>query len=238
MDRHSRLPPRLTRVARSFERRGEGLDASSLLARVRTRRRIRRRARELIGRRGAVGDFARRGRDAAPPAATGGYFHTPAAGAKLPTGKWCADHIHRSLWEPRNDNRVQNRYVVRQPVHMPDKPSVQSPVAGEIQAADHRQLPRHHRQDHPWASCKWGFGDDLTLRVPSWSRRGARATNGDFESPLECHCTPEYRGNPCPTSSACCSRVVLPAGTYPGTKKSTAFMVDSALAETAGASRG
>src|SRR5436190_23671976 len=54
-----------------------------------------------------------------PPRA-GGYFHTHGAGAELPTGKWCADHIHRSLWEPRRDNTTQNRYVVHQPVHLPN----------------------------------------------------------------------------------------------------------------------
>src|SRR5262249_10649926 len=54
-----------------------------------------------------------------PPRA-GGYFHTLGAGARLPSGKWCADHIHRSLWEPRHDNVVQNRYILRQPVHLPD----------------------------------------------------------------------------------------------------------------------
>src|SRR4051812_4841301 len=54
-----------------------------------------------------------------PPRA-GGYFHTVGAGGRLPTGKWCADHIHRSLWEPRRDNTTQNRYIVHQPVHLPN----------------------------------------------------------------------------------------------------------------------
>ena len=169
-----------------------------------------------------------------PPRA-GGYFHSLGAGAKLPTGKWCAGHIHRSLWEPRRQNTTQNHYVVRQPVHLPNN-------SGFNHAWQVKYKPRitgnfRGTTDEiiQWASCKWGFGDDLTRARSVVESTWRQSTNGDFESRSSGHCTPGYRGNPCPTSFGLLqSRWYYRPGTYPGTKKSTAFMVDSALAETRG----
>src|SRR5256885_4659157 len=130
----------------------------------------------------------------------GGYFHSLGAGAKLPTGKWCADHIHRSLWEPRRQNTTQNHYVVRQPVHLPNN-------SGFNHAWQVKYKPRitgnfRGTTDEiiQWASCKWGFGDDLTRARSVVESTWRQSTNGDFESRSSGHCTPGYRGNPCPTS--------------------------------------
>src|SRR5437763_232341 len=116
-----------------------------------------------------------------PPRA-GGYFHSLGAGAKLPTGKWCAGHIHRSLWEPRRDNTTQNRYVVRQPVHLPNNSGFNHAwqvkykprIAGNFRGTTDEIIQ--------WASCKWGFGDDLTRARSVVESTWRQSTNGDFES--------------------------------------------------------
>ena len=173
------------------------------------------------------------------PPRPNGYFRTFGAGATLPTGKWCADHIHRSRWEPRHDNRVQNRYIVRQPVHLPDNRAFNHAWQVKYKPRITGNFRGTTDEIIQWASCKWGFGDDLTRARAVVESTWRQSTNGDFESRSSGHCTPGYRGNPCPTSFGLLqSRWYYRPGTYPGTKKSTAFVLDSALAETRGCVEG
>jgi len=99
-----------------------------------------------------------------PPRA-GGYFRTFGAGAKLPSGKWCADHIHRSLWEPRHDNVTQNRYVVRQPVHLPDNSAFNHAWQVKYKPRITGNFRGTTDEIVQWASCKWGFGRSEERRV-------------------------------------------------------------------------
>jgi hypothetical protein len=170
----------------------------------------------------------------APPR-PGGYFHTMGAGATLPSGKSCAARIHRSAWEPRGDNATQNRTVMPQPVHLPDNPAFNH--AWQVKDKPRINGDFHGTTDEiiEWASCKWGLSDDITRARAVKESTWRQGTNGDFEPRSNGHCTPQWRGDPCPTSFGILqSRWYYRPGTYPGTKKSTAFMLDSALAETRG----
>jgi len=164
-----------------------------------------------------------------------GYFRTLPPGAKLPSGKRCAARLHRSKWEPRPENAKPNARVVRQPVSLPAQRTFNH-------AWQRKYKPRitgnfHGTTDEiiQWASCKWGISDDLTraraVQESHWQQRSV----GDYESRSRGHCTEDWRGNPCPTSFGILqSKWYFRPGTYPRTRVSTAFMLDSALAEMRG----
>jgi autotransporter family porin len=86
-----------------------------------------------------------------------------------------------------------------------------------------------------WASCKWGISDELTRARAVKESHWRQGTYGDYEARSRGHCTPGWQGNPCPTSFGLLqSKWYYRPGTYPRTRVSTAFMLDSALAETRG----
>ncbi len=170
-----------------------------------------------------------------PPRANG-YFHTLPPGARLPSGGQCSARIHRSNWEPRPQNRKQNARMVSQPVRLPDNDAFN-------RAWQRKYKPRitgHFRgttdEIIQWASCKWGISDEITRARAVRESRWMQASMGDYESRSRGHCPPGWHGgDPCPTSFGLLqSKWYYRPGTYPGTRVSTAFMLDSALAETRG----
>jgi len=170
----------------------------------------------------------------APPR-PGGYFHTLGAGAHLPTAKQCAARVHRSKWEPRHENATMNAYIVPQPVHLPNNPAFDHAWQVKYKSRINGNFRGTTDEIIQWASCKWGFSDDLTRARAVKESTWRQSTTGDYESRSSGHCPPGWKGNPCPTSFGLLqSRWYYRPGTYPGTKRSTAFMLDSALAETRG----
>ena len=173
------------------------------------------------------------GAAAAPRAA--GYFKTLPAGAKLPTGKRCAQRIHHSKWEPRPQNYKQNHKVLK-------RAGIARNTAFN-NAWQKKYRPRitggfHGTTDEiiQWASCKWGISDNLTraraVKESGWDQ----ATQGDYQSAGSGRCPPGWKGGGrCPTSFGLMqSKWNYRPSTYPRTKVSTSFNVDSALAEMRG----
>src|SRR3954464_11381703 len=57
------------------------------------------------------------------PLPVDGYFKTLPVGATLPTDAECAARVHRSPWEPRNENDTANKTKPTQPVKLADDPA-------------------------------------------------------------------------------------------------------------------
>lgn len=186
----------------------------------------------------------RSGSDPARPAATsrvapraGGYFTTLAAGAPLPSSAECAARVHRSSWEPRPGNAAANNKIVPQPVKLPDNPAFDSTWQKKYKSRINGDFAGTTDEIIQWASCKWGVSDDLTRARAVYESSWQQGKVGDFEAKAAGHCA---KGSPatataCPTSFGILqSKWYFRPGVYPDTKVSTAFNVDSVLAETRG----
>jgi hypothetical protein len=112
---------------------------------------------------------------AARPPDRAGYFKTRAVGSwrDLPSGRRCAERVHRSAWEPRPDNAVPNSVK-------PKARRVHEAFAARPVAID-KAYPR--RWDTwllqrvsgrftgttdeilQWAACKWGLSDNVMRAV-------------------------------------------------------------------------
>jgi len=111
-----------------------------------------------------------------------GYFNLKPVGAwsRLPTGRACAQMVHRSPWEPRPDNFKRNHV-------MPDAAAVHKAFRARPLAVDNNYDPRWDRWLLPrvdgqftgttdeifqWAACKWGLSDDMlraiAVRESTW----------------------------------------------------------------------
>jgi autotransporter family porin len=169
-----------------------------------------------------------------PPRANG-YFKTLPPGAQLPSGKQCAARIHRSKWEPRPSNATPNARIVKQPVSLPANRAFNHAWQRQYKPRITGKFRGTTDEIIQWASCKWGISDELTraraVQESDWHQK----SYGDYESRSRGHCTSDWHGNPCPTSFGILqSKWYFRPGTYPRTLASTAFMIDSALAETRG----
>jgi hypothetical protein len=108
------------------------------------------------------------------PPPVGGYFSLQPAGtwSRLPSGAECARLVHRSIWEPRPDNRKRNHIV-------PDANAVHRAFAarplgsgGYDQRWDTWLLRRVDGQFtgttdeiFQWGACKWGLSDDMVRAI-------------------------------------------------------------------------
>lgn len=116
-----------------------------------------------------------------PPPPPAGYFRLRPVGAwrKLPGDRICAGRVHKSPWEPRPQNTVQNH-------HMPTIKAVHRAFASrkrDLGSFDRRWntwlLPRVDGrytgttdEIFQWAACKWGLPDNLlraiAVRESTW----------------------------------------------------------------------
>jgi hypothetical protein len=167
----------------------------------------------------------------APRAA--GYFKTLPPGAKLPTGKQCAARIHRSKWEPKPQNKTANHKVLK-PAGVPNNTAFDAAWQKKYKPRINGKFQGTTDEIIQWASCKWGIGDNLTRARAVLESGWVQSTMGDYTS-RKSSCPPGWKTLPCPTSFGLLqSKWNYRPGTYPRTKVSTAFNVDSALAEMRG----
>jgi hypothetical protein len=171
----------------------------------------------------------------APPRA-GGYFKTLPPGAPLPSGAECARLIHRSTWEPRPENNVANHTVVHQPVKLPDNEAFDQAWQEKYKPRINGDFTGTTDEIIQWASCKWGISDDLTRARVTQESSWDQSTVGDYEPRSNGHCAKGWSTvAACPTSFGLLqSKWYFRPGVYPGVHVSTAFNVDSVLAETRG----
>ena len=146
--------------------------------------------------------------------------------------------IHRSTWEPRPENDVANHTVVSQPVQLPDNPAFDQTWQEKYKPRINGDFTGTTDEIIQWASCKWGISDDLT-RAPRRcrSRRGISRRSATSRPRSNGHCAKDLvdRYAACPTSFGMLqSKWYFRPGVYPGVHVSTAFNVDSVLAETRG----
>lgn len=79
-----------------------------------------------------------------------------------------------------------------------------------------------------WASCKWGFDDNVTRAMAARESWWRQSMKGDWE-PDQSKCAPGY-SPPCPTSFGLLQiKHYVHRGTYPLSMRSTAFNIDYAL---------
>ncbi len=134
--------------------------------------------------------------DASPrgaPPRPNGYFHLRAPGrwSSLPTDARCASRVHRSSWEPRPENRVENHTI-------PSARAVASSFAirprSRIKGTYRKRwdswlLPRvdgnfKGTTDEilQWGACKWGLSDNVLRSIAvvesTWYQNLTRS-NGD-----------------------------------------------------------
>ncbi len=164
-----------------------------------------------------------------------GYFKTLGPGAKLPTGKQCAKRIRRSKWEPRKQNHKQNHKRLKR-AGVPRNPAFNDAWQKKYRPRINGGYTGTTDEIIQWASCKWGISDNLTRARAVVESNWIQATEGDHQSRGSGRCPPGWKGgNSCPTSFGLLqSKWNYRPGTYPRTRVSTSFNVDSALAEMRG----
>jgi hypothetical protein len=172
-----------------------------------------------------------------------GYFPAlvpPGQTASLPRDVQCAARIHRSTWEPRPQNVLENDTVPAS-VHFPSEwPATYDAhwllwtlprITGDFKGTTDEVLQ--------WAACKWGVPDNLLRAVANtestWFQGLKSATGqpvpergwGDFTSNASL-CPADYRQSlPCPQSFGLMSVKAHDfPGTFPAARDSTAFDVD------------
>jgi hypothetical protein len=172
-----------------------------------------------------------------PPSADG-YFETLPPGAPLPTDAACAARVHHSAWEPRPQNKTANNTVVPQPVELPDNPAFDAAWQLAYKSRIDGNFTGTTDEIIQWASCKWGISDNLTRARAVDESEWHQSKVSDFEATTSGHCAPDSvppTATFCPTSFGILqSKWYFRPGVYPGTRISTAFNLDSALAETRG----
>jgi len=174
------------------------------------------------------------GAAASGPPAPNGYFQSLPPGASLPTDAQCAARVHRSTWEPRPQNNTANHKIVR-PVNLPKNPAFNAAWQKKYKPRIDGAFSGTTDEIIQWASCKWGISDNLTRARAVQESNWVQSTLGDYVPKSSGHCVPGWVGSSCPTSFGLLqSKWYFRPGTYPRTKVSTAYNVDSVLAEMRG----
>lgn len=163
----------------------------------------------------------------APPEPTF-YFETLAPGTELPSGETCAEQV---LIDPSEENRPEN--------NEPNNTVVD--VSVDIDGADERWnaelAPRivgdftgTTEQILRWASCKWGFDEDITKARAVTESSWLMSTAGDVTELSE-DCTFLELETPCPLSYGLLQvKGTVHTGTFPYSTQSSAFGVEYAMA--------
>jgi autotransporter family porin len=138
--------------------------------------------------------------------------------------------VRRSSWEPRPANSAANQRV-------PSRQSVS--IAGASAAFNARFAARIDGdftgttdEIIQWASCKWGFDEDITRARAVAESFWQQSASGDVTSNGST-CAQIGKSAPCAESYGLLQvRFTAHAGTYPRAAESTAFNVDYTLANT------
>jgi autotransporter family porin len=155
------------------------------------------------------------------------YFETLPPGSELPSGAECAQLVHQAP-EVRSNNTVYN-----QTRGFGD----QLPIDG---ASDAFQQEYSARVDGDfvgttdeiiqWASCKWGFDEDIS-RAKAWTESAWRQWLGGDSTSSSSSCSRIGMIAPCDQSWGLMQvKGTVHEGTYPRARVSTAFNLDYALA--------
>lgn len=176
-------------------------------------------------------------------AAGGEYFSTLPVGAALPSDEECAARVRRHPWEPRPENRTANNYV---PVNGRDYniPKWDWSIGMDPRADAFRQRITGNFQGTTdeiiqWASCKWGFDEDINRAVARKETNWYQNDLGDWTDDTRLDCVPRHpRGSDPSRPTECPQSFGLPQvrkgavilDTWPASEDSTAFAMDYVLA--------
>jgi len=162
----------------------------------------------------------------------GAHFTTRPPGSALPSDAACARQVRRQPTEKRPANATQNRTV-------PTRGSFALTPLGSYSGYDTRTRSLEARvtgnftgktdEIIQWASCKWGFDEDLVRAIAATESWWNMSHLGDYTS-IASKCPPGYT-TPCPRSFGI-HQVTWnsdPRGTFPWSRKSTAFNLDASL---------
>jgi hypothetical protein len=163
----------------------------------------------------------------------GGYFKTHAPLQPLPSGKVCAQKLHKSTWEPRPENKAANHKVVpKKAIHLPKNTGFDTKWNQQYKSRVTGNYKGTTDEIIQWASCKWGVSDELTRARAVQESKWRQSQLGDYRSKSSGQCPAAEKSDPCATSFGILqSKAYYRPGTYPASKVSTAFNLDYSLAE-------
>jgi hypothetical protein len=164
------------------------------------------------------------------PPSTGARFATLPPGSALPTGAECTARVRRSPWEPRPQNTTANQTVpAPRPVSIGGASAAfNATFAGRIDG----NFTGTTDEIIQWASCKWGFDEDVTRARAIAESFWIQSSAGDNTS-SPATCAEIGKAAPCSESYGLLQvRFTAHVGTYPRAAESTAFNLDYTLANT------
>lgn len=155
-------------------------------------------------------------------------FLTLPPGAALPSSEECAERVFRSGFEHRPANAEANRLVTRpQPVRIDGaNDATNNAFAGRVDG----RFTGTTDEIIQWASCKWGFDEDLmrarAVEESSWRQ----SQQGDLTAEPQL-CAVVDLPAPCAQSYGLFQvKVTVHDGTYPRVVQSTAYNADYSAA--------
>lgn len=158
---------------------------------------------------------------------TGTRFATLPPGTVLPSGATCATRVRRSSWEPRPQNATANATVG----------ALGASIDGANTAFNNLHAPRIDGnftgttdEILQWASCKWGFDEDITRARAVQESWWKQSQLGDQTSSVTA-CQIIGKSAPCWQSYGILQvKGTVHRRTYPLAERSTAYNADYALA--------
>jgi hypothetical protein len=171
--------------------------------------------------------MGRAGKAATPPPPIASTFRTLPPGSPLPSGADCENWIRRSAWEPRPENQVAN-HTTPEAVSLPAWGGVNPLANTSLKPRIDGNFTGTTDEIIQWASCKWGFNDNVTRAMATSESWWVQSAKGDYETD-QARCAAGYIA-PCPTSFGLLQiKHYVHRGTYPHSAESTALNVDYAL---------
>jgi autotransporter family porin len=177
----------------------------------------------------------------ASPLPAAGYFETLPPGAALPTDAQCAARVHRSRWEPRNDNTTANNTKPKQPVVLADDPAYNAAFQANYKPRVTGDFTGTTDEIIQWGACKWGLSDNMVRAQAVDETHWHQNTESDPEPRSNGNCPPGETRDPCPTSFGILQikwyfhpRKSAVGSSYPMSKTMTAFSLDYTLSEERG----
>lgn len=162
--------------------------------------------------------------------ASGGYFTTLPLGSALPSDSECASRVHRSTWEPRTENLSAN-YNVPSSVNLANLSDYNTTANTVFKPRITGNFTGTTDEIIQWASCKWGFNDDIfraqALVESSWKM----SATGDLTTSTQyCPTDAAWSGTSCYESYGLLqNRWRYNQNAYPMYRTMTAFHMDYSL---------
>jgi autotransporter family porin len=163
---------------------------------------------------------------ASAAAATSHRFVTLEPGSELPSGAACAELVRRSAGEPRPQNERPNHTQGITGVNIDGAADwFNEAYAGRVDGA----FTGTTDEIIQWASCKWGFDEDITRARAVQESYWRQSEVGDRTEDTEA-CAAIGQSSPCWQSYGLLQvKGPIHDDTYPVARDSTAFNVDYAL---------